>query len=67
VLLLVAVFPANIYVALNNVQLGGVMSAPIYQWLRLPMQLVLISMVVGCGGLYPLARQEHLEKMKNEG
>lgn len=58
VLLLVAVFPANIYVALNNVQLGGVMSAPIYQWLRLPMQLVLIAMVVWCGGLYPRFKEE---------
>lgn len=42
ILLLLAVFPANIYVAVNNVQLGGFMSEGIYQWLRLPMQLVLI-------------------------
>jgi len=42
ILLLLAVFPANIYVALNNVQLGGFMSYAVYQWLRLPMQLVLI-------------------------
>lgn len=42
ILLLVAVFPANIYVAVNNVQLGGFMSASIYQWIRLPMQLALI-------------------------
>jgi uncharacterized membrane protein len=42
ILLLVAVFPANIYVAVNNVQLGGFMNEEIYQWLRLPMQLVLI-------------------------
>lgn len=40
--LLIAVFPANIYVALNNVQLGGFMNYPLYQWLRLPMQFVLI-------------------------
>ena len=40
--LLLAVFPANIYVALNNVQLGGFMNYAIYQWLRLPMQLVLM-------------------------
>lgn len=58
VLLLVAVFPANIYVALNNVQLGGVMSAPVYQWLRLPMQLVLIAMVVWCSGLYPRFKEK---------
>jgi uncharacterized membrane protein len=42
ILLLLAVFPANIYVAVNNVQLGGFMSEGIYQWLRLPMQLVLM-------------------------
>jgi uncharacterized membrane protein len=40
--LLLAVFPANIYVALSNVQLGGFMSYSFYQWLRLPLQFVLI-------------------------
>jgi len=48
ILLLLAVFPANIYVALNNVQLGGFMSYAIYQWLRLPMQFVLIGWVSWC-------------------
>ena len=57
VLLLVAVFPANIYVALNNIQLGGVMSQPIYQWIRLPMQLVLIAVVVWSSGLYPRVKE----------
>jgi len=42
ILLLLAVFPANIYVAANNVQLGGLMSDAFYQWLRLPLQFVLI-------------------------
>lgn len=46
--LLIAVFPANIYVALNNVQLGGVMTYSVYQWLRLPMQFVLIWWVWWC-------------------
>jgi uncharacterized membrane protein len=45
ILLLLAVFPANIYVALNNVQLGGFMNYAVYQWLRLPMQIVLIAWV----------------------
>ena len=49
-LLLLAVFPANVYVALNNVQLGGFMNYSIYQWLRLPMQFVLIVWVWWCGG-----------------
>lgn len=44
--LLLAVFPANIYVAVSNVQLGGFMSEAIYQWLRLPLQFVLIGWVL---------------------
>jgi uncharacterized membrane protein len=48
VALLLCVFPANIYVALNNVQLGGFMSYALYQWLRLPMQLLLIGWVIWC-------------------
>jgi Predicted membrane protein len=46
VALLLAVFPANIYVALANVQLGGYMNYALYQWLRLPMQFVLIWWVL---------------------
>lgn len=42
ILLLLAVFPANIYVALENIQLGGFMNYSFYQWLRLPLQFVLI-------------------------
>lgn len=41
--LLIAVFPANIFVAYNNVQLGGFMNYSFYQWLRLPLQIVLIG------------------------
>ena len=44
--LLLAVFPANVYVALNNIQLGGFMSDSFYQWLRLPLQFVLIGWVL---------------------
>lgn len=44
--LLLAVFPANVYVALNNIQLGGFMSDPFYQWMRLPLQFVLIGWVL---------------------
>jgi uncharacterized membrane protein len=50
ILLLLAVFPANIFVAWNNVQLGGFMNYSVYQWLRLPMQLVLMAWVWWCGG-----------------
>lgn len=45
ILLLVAVFPANVYMALANVQVGGYMNLPVYQWLRLPFQFVLIWLV----------------------
>ena len=48
ILLLLAVFPANIYVALNGVRLGGFMNYAVYQWLRLPMQFVLIAWVGWC-------------------
>ena len=44
-LLLLAVLPANIYVALNNVQLGGFMNYSFYQWVRVPMQFVLIGWI----------------------
>ena len=44
--LLLAVFPANVYVAFSSVQLGGFMSEAIYQWLRLPLQFVLIGWVL---------------------
>ncbi|TGL24460.1 DoxX family membrane protein [Leptospira yanagawae] len=42
ILLLLSVFPANVNVAIHNIQLGGYMSNSLYQWLRLPFQFVLI-------------------------
>ena len=41
-LLLVLVLPANVNVALNNLQIEGYPGSPFYQWARLPIQLVLI-------------------------
>ena len=46
--LLVAVFPANIYMAVENVQLGGILNSPILQWVRIPFQGVLIWWVLWC-------------------
>jgi len=43
VLLLVALFPANVYAALNEIPLRG--EAPTPLWLRGPMQLLYIGMV----------------------
>lgn len=44
ILLLIAVFPANIHIALYNVPLGGAaVGAGVWNWVRLPMQGVLIA------------------------
>lgn len=58
-LLLLAVFPANIYVALENIQLGGFMNYTVYQWLRLPMQIVLIAWIWWCGAQFKLWRENY--------
>jgi len=42
VLLLVAVFPANIYMAVAHVQYAGLLGKSWAQWLRLPLQLPLV-------------------------
>ena len=42
--LLIAIFPANVHVALYNVPLAGAeQGAGIWNWVRLPLQLVLIA------------------------
>jgi uncharacterized membrane protein len=43
VLLLIAMFPANVNAALNGIPLGG--EAPTPLWLRTPMQILFIAMV----------------------
>ena len=48
VILLIAVLPANIYMAVANVQLGGIMNNPILQWIRIPFQGILIWWVLWC-------------------
>lgn len=42
VLLLIAVFPANIYMAVAHVQYAGLLGKSWAQWLRLPLQFPLI-------------------------
>jgi uncharacterized membrane protein len=44
-LLLVAVFPANIYMAVAHIQFPGWLGESWFQWLRLPFQFVLIAWV----------------------
>ena len=45
ILLLLAVYPANIYVAWENIQLGGFMNDSAYQWFRVILQIPLIIWV----------------------
>jgi uncharacterized membrane protein len=45
-ILLVAIFPANIYHAVANVQLGGFFNSRLYQWGRLPLQPLFIWLVL---------------------
>jgi uncharacterized membrane protein len=40
--LLIAVFPANIYMATHPIEAGAVSIAPVLRWARLPLQLLLV-------------------------
>lgn len=42
VLLFVAVFPANINMAVNSIDLSGVPDSDVFRWVRLPFQIPLI-------------------------
>jgi uncharacterized membrane protein len=48
VALLVAVFPANLHVALHHLAVGGHAVSPLFNWVRLPFQLVFIAWVLWC-------------------
>src|SRR6202167_6324034 len=48
VALLIAVFPANIYMALHPAEGGAASIAPVLRWGRLPLQAVLIWWVLWC-------------------
>jgi uncharacterized membrane protein len=48
VALLIAVFPANLHVALNDVAVAGLPASPVFNWVRLPFQLVFIAWVIWC-------------------
>jgi uncharacterized membrane protein len=43
VILLVAVFPANIYMATAHLQFPGLLGEAWFQWIRLPLQFALIA------------------------
>jgi uncharacterized membrane protein len=46
VALLLVVFPANVNVAIHNLQIQGFSGSPVEQWLRLPLQFVLIGLLL---------------------
>ena len=48
VALLIAVFPANIYMATAPVKFGGFLDHPLYHWIRIPFQGVLMAWVLWC-------------------
>ena len=48
ILLLLAVFPANVHMAINHVSPPGMSFAPWMLWLRLPLQFVLIALLWWC-------------------
>ena len=48
VALLIAVFPANLYMATNPIETGAASMAPMLRWGRLPVQLLLIWWVLWC-------------------
>lgn len=45
ILLLIAVFPANIYMATAGIKLNGFPPAPWMAWARLPLQFVMMALV----------------------
>jgi uncharacterized membrane protein len=46
--LLIAVFPANIYMAAHPIEAGAASIAPVLRWGRLPLQLVLVWWLLWC-------------------
>ncbi len=52
-LLLIAVFPANIYMAVAHIQVHGFPSHPWMGWARLPLQPLLIVAVLWVTGIWP--------------
>jgi uncharacterized membrane protein len=48
VALLIAVFPANIYMAMHPVEAGASAIAPVLRWGRLPLQALLIWWLLWC-------------------
>jgi uncharacterized membrane protein len=56
VALLIAVFPANIFMATNPIEAGAVSIAPALRWGRLPLQLFLVWWLLWCTQPRPVLR-----------
>ena len=54
--LLVAVYPANIHMLVNEVYIEGMPQEPWLLWARMPMQLVFAAWVAWVSGLWPTRR-----------
>jgi uncharacterized membrane protein len=48
VALLIAVFPANVYMATNPIEAGAASLSPAFRWGRLPLQLPLVWWLLWC-------------------
>jgi uncharacterized membrane protein len=48
VALLIAVFPANVYMVTNPIEAGAASIAPALRWGRLPLQLILVWWLLWC-------------------
>ena len=54
--LLIAVFPANLNMAMHPIETGAASIAPVLLWGRLPLQLLLVSWLLWCTKPRPMLR-----------
>lgn len=64
VALLIAVFPANIHMAVNHIGVAGMNLPAWLLWLRLPLQALLIAWVWACALRQPAGRRARLHRLK---
>lgn len=53
-----AVLPANINMAINNIPMFGQEVEPIILWLRIPIQFLLIALIMWSSGAYTLIKNK---------
>ena len=51
-----AVLPANINMAINDIPMYGEHVDPVILWLRIPVQFLLIALILWCSGGYQLLK-----------